>query len=482
MRRLAALLAVAAGLTATATAAVAPARAASDQIARASFAPSPHDDRPEGDTPLDLSGARFGQIADGDLQLAIRTYAPWQPADVDIAQLRMLCVWLRGTGEPGPSGRLCAVPIATAKSGLGLRYTALDAAGNTLGIRDLNTEVRRPNATMVRATFSPSLLRLVPGLYYWQARSTFAKVQDFLPNSGEVPLRIVSPNTPKTQRRCFGAASRDVMHPCVNPALRRIVLPSPDDAVLAQNSPCLPIEIAVMLRPCEFGVPASKARQTIALLGDSHAAHWRAALELVAQREGWRGISITRSGCPLSRAPARLTPASRRISCLQWNEQMPPWFAQHPEIHTAVVVAHVAAQVTAAQGKTPFETKVAGFIAAWKALPKSVSRIVVIRDTPLVGYEALACVRAAHAKHEDAGKVCAVPRAAALRRPDPAVAAARRLHSKRVRIIDLTRFLCDARLCFPVVGGALVYKDDQHLTDIFATTLGPYLMRALENA
>ena len=478
MRRLVALLALAVGLAS----AVTPVAAATDQLAVASSAPSPHDDRAEGGTPLDLSGARFGQIADGDLQLAIRTYAPWQPSDVDSLQLRMLCVWLRGEGEPAPSGRVCVVPIATAKSGLGLRYTALDAGGSALGIRDLTLDVRRPDATMVRATFSPSLLRLVPGLYHWQVRSQFDKVQDFLPNSGEVPLRIASASTPKVQRRCFGAASRDILHPCVNPALRRIVLPPPDDAVLAQNSPCLPIEIAAMLRPCEFGVPADKARDTIALLGDSHAAHWRAALELVTQREGWRGISITRSGCPLSQAPARLSPASRRTDCLQWNAQMSPWFAQHPEIHTVVVVAHVAAQVTAAKGKTPFETKVAGFEAAWKALPKSVSRIVVIRDTPLVGYEALACVRSAHASHQDAGRVCAVPRSAALRRPDPAVAAARRLHSKRVRIIDLTRFLCDSRLCFPVVGGALVYKDDQHLTDIFATTLGPYLQRALENA
>ena len=425
MRRLVALLALAAGLASAAT----PAGASSDQLAVASRAPSPHDDGPEGGTPLDLFGARFGQIADGDLQLAIRTYAPWQPSDVDSAQLRMMCVWLRADGEPAPNGRICVVPIATATSGVGLRYTSLDVDGNALGIRDLTLDVRRPDATMVRATFSPSLLRLVPGLYHWQVRSLFEKVQDFLPNSGEVPLRITSASIPKLQRRCFGAASRDVMHPCVNPALRRIVLPAPDDAVLAQNSPCLPIEIAVMLRPCEFGVPAGTARDTVALLGDSHAAHWRAALERVAQRERWRGISITRSGCPLSQAPARLSPASRRTSCLQWNEQMAPWFAQHPEIHTAVVVAHVAAQVRAAEGMTPFETKVAGFEAAWKALPKSVARIFVIRDTPLVGYEALACVRNAHARHQDAGRVCAVPRAAALRRPDPAVTAARRLHS-----------------------------------------------------
>jgi len=42
----------------------------------------------------------------------------------------------------------------------------------------------------------------------------------------------------------------------------------------------------------------------------------------------------------------------------------------------------------------------------------------------------------------------------------------------------MTRFMCDRRRCFPVVGGALAFKDGQHLTDVFATTLGPYLLRS----
>ena len=43
----------------------------------------------------------------------------------------------------------------------------------------------------------------------------------------------------------------------------------------------------------------------------------------------------------------------------------------------------------------------------------------------------------------------------------------------------MTRFICDRRWCYPVIGGALVYKDDNHLTEVFARTLGPYLNQAL---
>ena len=74
-----------------------------------------------------------------------------------------------------------------------------------------------------------------------------------------------------------------------------------------------------------------------------------------------------------------------------------------------------------------------------------------------------------------------MPRSSALAR-DAARRGGRALRSERVHTVDLTRFFCDARTCYPVVGGALVYKDNTHLTTVFAATLGPYLRRAVERA
>ncbi len=62
---------------------------------------------------------------------------------------------------------------------------------------------------------------------------------------------------------------------------------------------------------------------------------------------------------------------------------------------------------------------------------------------------------------------------------DPEVLAAHQLRSARVQVIDLTRFFCDWHLCYPVVGGALVYRDADHLTRVYAATLGPYLLHQL---
>ncbi len=438
-------------------------------------------------TALDLYGVRFGQTASTDLTLIIRTHEPWESSLLNPRLGRTLCVTLRADAQTHPSGRLCAYPSKGSKTGLGLRYTPLDpATGRQRGIRDLSTVVARPNGSTLRVTFTPALLRLKPGLYHWHVRSQYRDdgacpppggCTDHLPDEGEAQMDVSVSVEPAARRRCFGAASRDSRVPCRNPKLVREVVPTPDVAELSPNLPCTPLKAPGLVIPCEFGVPAADALKTVALIGDSHAAHWRAALEHVATKVRWRGLSITRSGCPLSRATARLDPAPRRAKCTRWNREVPRWLAAHPKIRTVFVVAHYDAGVIA-RGRNPWQVKLAGYRAAWRALPKSVKRVIVIRDTPKSTDDTLNCVRAAIIKRKSAGRACALPRKRSLG-PDPAAAAARRAGSSRIKTIDMSSFFCSREKCFPVVGGALVYKDISHLTDVFASSLGPYLLRKI---
>ena len=46
-------------------------------------------------------------------------------------------------------------------------------------------------------------------------------------------------------------------------------------------------------------------------------------------------------------------------------------------------------------------------------------------------------------------------------------------------MLDLTPFFCDAR-CYPVIGGALVVRDANHMTGTYSATLGPYVLRAFD--
>jgi hypothetical protein len=97
---------------------------------------------------------------------------------------------------------------------------------------------------------------------------------------------------------------------------------------------------------------------------------------------------------------------------------------------------------------------------------------VVVRDTPEQREDALACVQQAVRDGQPPGTTCRTPRGQALP-PDPAIAAAEQI---KAPTIDLSRYFCDERDCFPVIGGVLAYKDFTHVTPAFAKTLGPYLL------
>jgi peptidoglycan/LPS O-acetylase OafA/YrhL len=298
---------------------------------------------------------------------------------------------------------------------------------------------------------------------------------------GEVGAAERASRAVVTQRpACFGAASRDPAHPCENARLALAVVPSPLAAKdrVRQHS-CRPIGRIARKAICEFGVPSAQATDTVALLGDSHAGHWRPALEVMAGRRRWRGIAIGHQGCPFS-AATKVLPEPERTRCLEWKAEVIRWFARHPEVHMVFVSEFAGGTgVVTRPGQRPFAVEVDGYARAWAALPPSVRRIVVIRDTPKARGNTDDCVQRALTEGSPAGIACAVPRRRALD-PDPATVAAGSVQSGRVRVADLTRFFCDRVRCFPVVGGALVYKDTTHLTRTYAVTLAPYLAEEVE--
>ncbi len=286
------------------------------------------------------------------------------------------------------------------------------------------------------------------------------------------------PEPERKNPRCFGAAARDPVTPCRNSALTRSVFPKPIDAVLEPNSDCEFGKREGELSPCEFGVPAEQSVETIALIGDSHAAHWRAAIDHVVFDQHWHGVSMTKAGCPLSTAVSDI-PEPGKTRCIKFKRQLFRWFERHPEIRTVITSNHTGGGVVGA--KNDYRAHVDGYTEALRRLPPTVERIIAIRDVPRNTQNSMDCVDRAIRRKRAAGPACAIPRNFALR-PDPAVIAAERNDASRVQLVDLTRFMCSSRLCLPVIGGALVHKDQTHLTRVFATSLGPYLLRHIQRA
>jgi hypothetical protein len=240
------------------------------------------------------------------------------------------------------------------------------------------------------------------------------------------------------------------------------------------NTPCKVVRAPFSL--CTFGTQAANASATIALLGDSHAWQWRATVDDAAKALGWLAYDASRYGCAFSTGIPHFGEPNR-ASCLTWRRAITAWLREHPHIRTVIISNHLEA-VIPAPGQSEPTAQVANILAAWRALPSTVKHIIVIRDTPYMRLNTLACVEEAIGRHHNAGSACAVPRSYAVRF-DPDVAAARQFGSPRVRVVDLTPYFCSKKLCYPVVGGALVYRDPGHISSVYAATLGPTLTGAL---
>lgn len=316
-----------------------------------------------------------------------------------------------------------------------------------------------------------------------------AQTRRLLLLAGLVALSLLVAAPARAVPDCFAAAARDPERPCSNPALRLSARPGLTRALLTPTYPCegngsvgdFSKRIDGALYLCEFGTPADEAVRTVALIGDSHAMAWRAAVAGAFKRLGWRGVDMTRSHCAFSSTVRTLPEPEETVGCARFNVRVLDWLRDHPGI-SAAVVAHQTGGTPyyAAPGLTAFQTETLGFQLAWSALPDSVEQVYAVRDNPAnrSAYDVAGCVGRARRAGVSPGPFCAQPRRESLR-PDAFVGAVRALGDPRYALIDLSDFFCSRRKCFPVVGGALVTKDGRHLTRAFSASLGPYVARAL---
>jgi len=428
--------------------------------------------------PLDLVEVTLGQ-RDVRMVLRVASAGAWDSRDLTSVAGRELCVTFIH-GEPAlPRARVCV----TRRSGrTALDLTPMAADGTALATRVLAADTSRPDPDAFEATFLPAAASLPLGPYAWFADSAWtdpatcpATCRDRAPDAGivesEVVLLAVAP--------CFGAAARDAARPCDNPALRGTVMPPPDRAKVVADPYCDKVQHDGLLTVCSFGPPAQEAEHTFALIGDSHAANMKTALNVVTLGKRWRGVSILRSGCPATRAAPILPSSQASRQCRTWNRQVLTWLSKHPEVDTVFLSAHYSARVRSYGGRGDAEAVTAGYREVLRTLVRMGRRVIVIRDTPPAAKSALRCVSRALAAGRSAHNTCTRSRSASVK-TDPQVQAARALRSPKVKVIDLTRQFCDAKRCFTVVGGALVRHDTSHLTQTFAATLGPFILRALD--
>jgi hypothetical protein len=201
--------------------------------------------------------------------------------------------------------------------------------------------------------------------------------------------------------------------------------------------------------------------RVVVMVGDSHTIQWTPAMTEIGRTENWRVLLLARRGCRLA-VPAE--PLVEISACWQWRAKALDLLKQMRPDAVMVIGSRTSPTATGDQVH-PDEAR------AWRQLEKVGIRTVTIRDNPRFEFDVPACVE------ESGGSACARPRSDVYVSANPVGAAPG--VPRTAAHLDLTPFICGPQLCEAVAGNVLIYRDDDHLTATYVTTLEKPLHRAL---
>lgn len=256
---------------------------------------------------------------------------------------------------------------------------------------------------------------------------------------------------------CFGAAARLSQNAnCDNSSLEGVY---PALNVAASDTPVLPEECFSVTREqteatfCELGSRTGQIR--VAAVGDSHLAQFAGALNVLALRNNWKMDMYAKGGCPFSYAVRKHDELLTK-NCPIWVSKVSEQL-ENEKYDIVITSQRAGVEWAAGNGQA-----VSGLSKLWQELVNSGNRIIAIKDSPNPGQNNVACLLT--------GADCEFERSSGLKF-DPQLEAA--ASSPTVRLLNFDNVYCEASQCLPVIGNAVVYRDDNHLTDTFARTLAP---------
>jgi hypothetical protein len=214
----------------------------------------------------------------------------------------------------------------------------------------------------------------------------------------------------------------------------------------------------------------------VALVGDSHAEHWRGALHRIGEELNWEIVEFLKGGCPAVdvRVVALDGNPVETEDCRLWGQQIDEVLAAE-KFDYIVTSSFTSAFTFEDDGEPSLEAGARGFTRTWNRWADTGARVFALRDVPTTGRRNVPeCL----AENAATPVECARPRPDAVV-PDAATIAATRVDPERIRLLDLTDHFCDDVTCYAVVGDAIVYWDLDHMSAQFSRTLAPYLLDAM---
>ncbi len=247
-----------------------------------------------------------------------------------------------------------------------------------------------------------------------------------------------------------------------------LALARDDDERLREDG-CLAFEGVRVPPECVYG--NEKGRFVVALVGDSHAAHWFPAIERVAKEEGWKLLTFTKVSCPFTLMPVyNLSQKRDYPECADFVRNS---IERLQRIKPDLVLTSQLRFIYPAEprGEDPiYQGELMG--KAFRQLP---GIRVVIAETPWVRHDVPGCL----SRNQSDVRPCNADRwdlrlGGSLERQEKVAKVA------DAALIDFTRFFCDGAECPVAFDGYIRFRDDHHMTATFARSLAPYLGRALQ--
>ncbi|WP_084216998.1 acyltransferase family protein [Xenophilus azovorans] len=229
------------------------------------------------------------------------------------------------------------------------------------------------------------------------------------------------------------------------------------------------------LQPCIYGNP--HAKQTAYLLGDSIGVQWFPAMQRIFADPEWRLVVLTKSSCPMAESSFYYPRLGRTFDeCDVWRRR-----ALKQVVHDRPDVV-----ILGSSHNAPLQQE--GWIDGTRNLLRQVApaakHVFVLQSTPVLPFN---------------GAICAGGKSQSMRRFDEARHCVASITDERrekvaawilqaasaypnVQVLDMGDAVCPQGLCRSVMGGRLVYRDQQHLDGAFVDTLTERLQADLAPA
>ncbi|MQA10174.1 MAG: acyltransferase family protein [Pseudonocardiaceae bacterium] len=241
-----------------------------------------------------------------------------------------------------------------------------------------------------------------------------------------------------------------------------VALPS-DWSDISQN--CVPSTRNAELNLCTTKTNGPPERR-IVVVGESHSRQYLAALRPIAERRNWQITEMLRSACPFSTSSEVVRDSQ---GCVDWNAAAAKEIIKmRPD--TVFTMASREVRVGFTEHTPP------GFVEQWRKLERAGIPVIGVRDNPRYDFTPSDCVAA---KGRDAPE-CGTRRADILA-PQPPYERIPDVPSN-VSFLDFSDYICMEDVCPPVIGNVLVYKDENHLSATYLSTMSSIVEKEITSA